>query len=58
MLILSMGRWIGAAVETPYLVQPLVKTFDCQHACLYIFAFALTLKTFEGLEWNKKVLKS
>ena len=33
-VILSMGCWIGASVETPYLVQPLVKTVDRQPSTL------------------------
>ena len=43
-------------VETPDLVQPLVKTLDCQHE--YAAAFAPTLKAFEGLELTKKVIES
>ena len=57
MLILhvSMECWIGAYVETPDLVQPLVKTLDRQHE--YAAAFAPTLKAFEGLELTKKAIK-
>ena len=44
------------AFETPYLIQPLVKTVDCQHE--YIAAFAPTLNVFEGLEQTKEVIKS
>ena len=43
-------------VETPDLVQPLVKTLDRQHE--YAAAFAPTLKAFEGLELTKKVIES
>ena len=50
-----MGRWIYASVETPYLVQPLVKRGNCQHK--YTAAFALTLNAFEGLEWTKEVIE-
>ena len=56
MLILSMGRWIGAYVEAPDLVQLLVKILDRQHE--HAAAFTPTLKAFEGLELTKKVTES
>ena len=56
MLMLAMIRWIGPSIETPYLVQPLVKTVNCQHE--YAAAFAPMFNTFEGLEWTKEVVES